>query len=132
MSMRNNFTRSPSATGRDRFRIPLNHPDIEPIGNRIEALLRSTDLDQTEGGRLTRMYRDLRNIDRSLYWMLGDQPLPATNIRPEFPNDGQRPSSEHFGKADFEIRVGFVWLVFEHVEQLEHRSINAKVGRDVI
>lgn len=122
--------RSALALAGSRFRIPLNHPDIEAVGKRIEALMHRPDLEQDEGGNLTRMYRDLRKADRALHWMLGDRQLPESTMRPDFPDDAQRPSSEFFGMSDFEIRVGFVWRVSEYVDQLE-RGFNLRCGNDI-
>jgi hypothetical protein len=103
------------------IRIPLDYHKTDALDLRIRHLLACAELTEIESGRLMKLRPELRRTDHKLARVLHGRPLPATTLRPDFPDDYQFPGSEAFGAPAVLCWAGWVHRVREHVEKLERR-----------
>lgn len=130
----------PQSRGRNKVRIPLDHPETDAIAKRICILLCMDVINDDERGHLIKKYSDLRKADYRLARLLFGQPLPTTTLRPDFYDDYCRPLAfmgkvatdrlgrEYpFGSTSWKIEVmsGWVHRLREYVERLERKYFDA-------
>jgi hypothetical protein len=108
--------------GNKKMRLPFDRHDLEAIAKRIDALLFSPSVDDQGKVELEKLCRGLRKCDDFLSRVIGDQPLPTTELRPARHNEDTYRSSPLFGENQVMVRVGFVYRVDEHVCRLEARA----------
>ena len=107
----------PSVSG-NSYRLPLDHPQIERAAQKLEAAYLSGNMSQQDMCEAIKLYRLLTRVDRYFFNILGERELPVTTLRPYRPDDAQRPSSQHSGMPEMEVRAGFVWRVQELAENI--------------
>jgi hypothetical protein len=111
------LTMPPSVSG-GNYRLPLDHPQIEGVAQKLEAAYRSGNMPHQDMCDAIKLYRCLARVDRYFFNTLGGRELPVTALRPYRPDDAQRASSPHLGMRDMEVRAGFVWRVLEIAESI--------------
>lgn len=107
----------PRSVSGKKYRLPLNHPQIEAIAARADAVYRGTLTDH-ERGTLLKLYRHLKHTGRSIYRREGEKSLPKTEVRPKSLNVK---ASDLVGCGPWEIEAGFIWRISEYVERLERK-----------
>jgi hypothetical protein len=108
----------PSVSGKN-YRLPLDHPQVEAVGHKLEALYQGGKLCDEKMLELIKLYRSLIRVDRYCSNRWGASPLPNAPIRPGRPDAGQLVASEYFGLPDHEVRAGFVYYAADCAAQLE-------------
>lgn len=117
------------------YRMPLDHPCCEKIGQRLDAIYRSAPLSESERALILKVYRELQEADhRAFNWYAG-APLPTTDLRPEH-WDIER--GAHLQRTVLtapqvkagEYAAGWIWRAAEYIAGLERKYALAVGGGD--
>ena len=120
-AMSNQSLASSKGKGTKKIRLPLDHPEIDGLDIRISILVRCGRLTEYECGFLIKKRSELRVVSRRLSRRLLGAPLPSTDCRPLYADEGKLPTSQYFGLSDEIVLAGWVHRLREYIERIEHK-----------
>lgn len=106
-----------------KIRIPLERLEFDALDLRIRDLLLSDRLSELEEGKLKKLRRDLRKVDRYFTLAPMGRPLPETDFRPMYPEAHLHVLDGYSSVLGDEliVKAGWFYRVREYVERIEDR-----------
>lgn len=103
----------PRSVSKGKYRLPLDHPDCEQLGEDMEKVYQSFSISDTERSRLIKSYTELVLIDKLYANSFMDYAIPAVSMRP---------CRIDYASTDctrLEHAAGYFWRVREYLSDLQ-------------